>query len=78
VNPREAKRRDWRGKHRPWSKRPPAAKVTRSPILPDPGTTVDDGRYFHDVGLASRIRVHREMRDAGATSCPYCTEEITG
>lgn len=37
--------------------------------------TDDDRRYFHDVGLASRLRVHQELaRDN--EDCPLCGERI--
>lgn len=57
----------------------PRHRVTDEHLLRMPtGITPDDERrrYFHGVGITSRIRIHRELRDDGNQSCPLCGEEL--
>ena len=35
----------------------------------------EERRYFHDIGIASRVRIHRELA-AQHELCPLCGEEL--
>ena len=56
----------------------PAHRLTPQQRLdiPDGLTPAEERRrYFHDVGIASRIRIHRELAVEHET-CPLCNEAL--
>lgn len=67
-DPRTAKQRVW----------PPRHRLSPQQIADMPtGLTPEEERrrYFHDVGIASQMRLHMELA-ADHERCPICDQEL--
>lgn len=53
----------------------PAPRPTPTPPAAPSRDAEEQRRYFHDVGIASRIRIHRELAVDHET-CPLCDEAL--